>query len=120
MYSIVFDVLWTCGALVGIIIQIRAIMTRRHLLDTATQVAAGPPLMLQLRNDLLLYKIRLGLIVNNLMLGISALVGIAHVVNYPLVAYGVYATLTVVANEVTLVVLAWRDQYLLTRRHQRQ
>lgn len=110
-----FDILWTAGAVFGIWVQFRAIWISRALVSAAKEGPTSPRTQTRLRNDLLLYRVRLAIVCNNTILGVLSVLQLVALLPPLDGLFTLYAALTVVSNEWTLNLLTWRDQAMIKR-----
>ena|ERR1044071_8804365 len=102
-------IIWTLLSLIGIRVTARSIARNTIMLETARKHNTDIAVLRHLDNVLFMYKSRLWLIVNNLLIGIVAAMSMVGLFNFPQLL-GLYITVSLLVNEAVLIYLTYRDQ----------
>jgi len=107
------SLIWVAIAAAGLLVLRRAVNRNAALLGAA-QAERRSLATLRLQGTVLLYRIRLFLVGNNLLLGLLALASQLHLIALPS-AYGYYVLGTLLLNELSFIALTYREERIERR-----
>lgn len=102
--------LWIGIAVWGIWVMSRAIGRSATLVQGAKELETKRVVIDHLKNVLFMYRTRLWLIVNNLLLGLLIALSTSGLVRVPIWVQSLYTAVSLLINELTLILLTYKDE----------